>query len=697
MARNGLIKHLTSDFLFLDSSYFAKLLNQCTSSKSARDTSCVHACIIKLPFASETFIQNRLIDVYGKCGCVDVARKLFDGLLERNIFSWNSIICAYTKFGFLDDAVDIFERMPEVDQCSWNSMISGFEQHDRFDEALNYFAQMHSHGFLMNEYSFGSALSACAGLRDFKLGSQIHSLIYRSNYLSDVYMGSALVDMYSKCGRVDCARSVFDGMTVRSRVSWNSLITCYEQNGPVDEALVIFFEMIKCRVEADEVTLASVVSACATISAINEGQQIHARVVKCDEFRNDLILGNALVDMYAKCNRINKARIVFDRMPIRSVVSETSMVSGYAKASSVKAARCMFSNMMVKDVITWNALIAGCTQNGENEEALILFRLLKRESVWPTHYTFGNLLNACANLADLQLGRQAHSHVLKHGFRFQSGEESDIFVGNSLIDMYMKCGSVENGCKVFEHMVQRDCVSWNAMIVGYAQNGFGNEALGVFSKMLELGEKPDHVTMIGVLCACSHAGLLDEGRHYFQSMSAQHGLVSLKDHYTCMVDLLGRAGCLEEAKDLIEEMPMQPDAVIWGSLLAACKVHRNIKLGEYVVEKLLEVDAETSGPYVLLSNMYAERGDWGNVVRIRKLMRKRGVVKHPGCSWIEIQGQLNVFMVKDKKHPKKKEIYTLLRTLLKQMRRVGYVPYVVSNEIDEEEMKEHDNVLVLPN
>ncbi|KAL4021611.1 hypothetical protein IC575_020417 [Cucumis melo] len=380
--------------------------------------------------------------------------------------------------------------------------------------------------------------------------------------------------------------SAFDEMTVRSRVSWNSLITCYEQNGPVDEALKIFVEMIKCGVEPDEVMLASVVSACATISAIKEG--------------------NALLDMYAKCNRLNEARIIFDMMPIRTVVSETSMVSGYGKASKVKVARYMFSNMMVKDVITWNALIAGCTQNGENEEALILFRLLKRESVSPTHYTFGNLLNACANLADLQLGRQAHSHVLKHGFRFQYGEDSDVFVGKFLIDMYMKCGSVENGCRVFQHMLERDCVSWNAMIVGYAQNGFGNKALEVFSKMLESGEGPDHVTMIGVLSTSSHAGLLDEGRYYFRSMTAQH------------------------AKNLIEEMSMQPDAIVWGSLLAACKVHRNIQLGEYVVEKLLEVDPENSRPYVLLSNMYAENKDWKNVVRVRKLMRQRGVIKQPG-------------------------------------------------------------------
>ncbi|KDP37060.1 hypothetical protein JCGZ_06116 [Jatropha curcas] len=372
-------------------------------------------------------------------------------------------------------------------------------------------------------------------------------------------------------------------------------------------------------------------------------------------------------------------------MPMRSVVSETSMVSGYAKAASFKAARLVFTKMMERNVISWNALIAGYTQNGENEEALGLFRMLKREAICPTHYTFGNLLNACSNLADLQLGRQAHTHVLKHGFQFQAGEDPDVFVGNALIDMYMKCGSVEEGCRVFENMVERDYVSWNAMIVGYAQNGYGMEALELFRKMLGSGEKPDHVTMIGALCACSHAGLVKEGRHYFSLMTEEYDLVPSKDHYTCMVDLLGRAGCLDEAKNFIETMPMPPDAVVWGSLLGACKVHHNITLGEYVAEKLLEIDPTNSGPYVLLSNMYAELGRWKDVVRVRKLMRHRGVAKQPGCSWIEVLGHVHVFMVKDKRHPQKKEIYLLLKILTQQMKRAGYVPDDGDHEAYEEQ------------
>ncbi|XVF44202.1 hypothetical protein PTKIN_Ptkin02bG0102000 [Pterospermum kingtungense] len=223
----------------------------------------------------------------------------------------------------------------------------------------------------------------------------------KTRFVSNVYMGSALVDMYGKCGNVNCSQRTFNDMRKRNRVSWNSLITCYEQNGPVSSALDVFLRMMECGIEPDELTLARVVSACASLSAIKEGRQIHARVVKCNKLRNDLVLCNALVDMYAKCSRINEARCVFDRMPIRNVVSETSMVSGYAKAACVITARLMFTKMMKRNIVSWNALIASYTQNGEDEEALRLFRLLKRDSVCPTHYTFGNLLNACANLADL--------------------------------------------------------------------------------------------------------------------------------------------------------------------------------------------------------------------------------------------------------------------------------------------------------
>lgn len=360
------------------------------------------------------------------------------------------------------------------------------------------------------------------------------------------------------------------------------------------------------------------------------------------------------------------------------------MVSGYAKAASVDAANLLFMKMMDRNIVSWNALMAGYTQNGENEKSLSLFLQLKRESVWPTHYTFGNLLNACANLADLNLGIQAHTHVLKHGFCFRSGPEPHVFVGNALLDMYMKCGSVKDAFLVFQNMMERDHVSWNAMIVGYAQNGYGIEALEMYKRMIVSGEKPDHLTMIGVLCACSHAGLVEEGQHHFYSMT-EHGLQPWKDHYTCMVDLLGRAGCFDEAKNLIETMSIQPDNVIWASLLSACKVHRNIEMGKYVAEKLLEIDPTNSGPYVLLSNMYAELGRWRDVTRVRRLMVQKGVVKQPGCSWIEIQSHVHVFMVKDKRHTQWEEIYLVLKSLIKQMKLAGYVPTSADLEIDEEE------------
>lgn len=669
MAKKSILK-LAGDLSFTNSSPFSKLLESCIKSKlPPTDVRSVHASITKSPFFNEVYIQNRLIDAYAKCGSLDDGRKVFDKMSERNVFTWNSFVTALAKLGFLDEADSLFKSMPERDQCTWNSMVSGFAQHDRCEEALHYLSMMHKEGFVLNEYAFASGLSACSGLNDMNRGVQIHSLIAKSPCLSDaVYIGSALVDMYSKCGNVDDAQQVFDEMGDRNVVTWNSLITCYEQNGPAVEALKVFHMMLRASVEPDEVTLASVISACASLSAIQVGQEIHGLVAKNKKLRNDIILSNAFVDMYAKCGRIKEARFIFDSLPIRNVIAETSMISGYAMAASTKAARLMFTKMRERNVVSWNALISGYTQNGENEEALSLFVLLKRESVCPTHYTFANILKACADLAELHLGMQAHVHVLKHGFKFQSGEEADIFVGNSLIDMYVKCGCVEDGYLVFRKMMERDCVSWNAMIIGFAQNGYGNEALELFREMVDSGEKPDHITMIGVLSACGHAGLVDEGRHYFSSMTRDFGVAPLRDHYTCMVDLLGRAGFLEEAKSMIEEMPMEPDSIIWGSLLAACKVYRNITLAEYVAEKLLEVEASNSGPYVLLSNMYAELGQWGDVMNVRKLMRKEGVTKQPGCSWIDIQGHAHVFMVKDKRHPRKKQIHTVLDILTAEMR-----------------------------
>jgi pentatricopeptide repeat protein len=500
MARHGhsLIAHL------LSSAPLADLLRSATALLAAR---AAHALALKSPFADETFLLNTLVSAYARLGRLRDARRVFDGVPRPNTFSYNALLSAYVRLGSPDDARLLFEAIPDPDQWSYSAVVAALARKGRGGDALRFLAAMHADSFVLNAYSFASALSACAAEKDSRTGAQVHGLVVKSPHAKDVHIGSALVDMYAKCEQPEEARKVFEAMPERNVVTWNSLITCYEQNGPVGEALVLFVEMMDAGFVPDEVTLASVMSACAGLAADREGRQVHTR--------EDMILNNALVDMYAKCGRTREARCVFDCMAFRSVITETSMLTGYTRSAKVEDAQVVFSHMVEKNVIAWNVLIAAYAQNGEEEEALRLFVRLKRESVWPTHYTYGNVLNACGNLAGLQLGQQAHVHVLKEGFRFDFGPESDVFVGNSLVDMYLKSGSIEDSAKVFNRIAARDNVSWNAMIVGYVQNGRAKDALLLFERMMCSKERPDSVTMIGVLSACGHAGLVEEGRRYF--------------------------------------------------------------------------------------------------------------------------------------------------------------------------------------
>lgn len=669
------IPTISSESNHLNPTVFSRLLQECIKCVSIPRTRRVHCRILMVPqFTTETFIHNRLIEAYSKAGSVDDAGKVFAGISFKNVFSWNAILAAYTRFGFIDRAIEVFEEIPMRDQCSWNSIISGCAQAGLFRQAVEFFVRMTSSEIKIGTHAFASVLSACTGIMDADLGVQIHAKVTKTPLSSDVFLGSALLDMYSKCRRPTEAQVIFDKMPFKNVVTWNTLITCYEQNGPVIKALELFFKMTTTTHEnvviPDELTLASVVSACAGLSAEREGRQIHTRVVKSDKLREDLILSNALVDMYSKCGRIIEARRLFDRMSVKTMIAETSMITGYAKAASVDVARSVFAMMPERNVVAWNALIAGYTQNDNHEEALNLYRSLKRESIFPTDYTFGNILSACGNLTVLDVGLQIHNHVVKHGFRLDLESElySDVFVGNSLLDMYLKCGNMGDGKKVFSKMTVKDRVTWNAMIVGHAQNGAGEEALLLFDQMLIVGETPDHVTMIGVLTGCSHAGLVNEGLFYFKSMAQTHNIPPSLDHYTCMVDLLGRAGRFDEITVLIADISTEPDAVLWGSLLAACKLHRNIEMGEFAAEKLLELTQENSGTYVLLSNMYAEKGRWEDVRRVRRIMKSRGVVKKPGCSWIEIERKVHVFLVKDGTKMRKNDIYETLRCICLQMK-----------------------------
>lgn len=390
----------------------------------------------------------------------------------------------------------------------------------------------------------------------------------------------------------------------------------------------------------NEFTFGSVLKASAGIAAAEEGKQIHAHVFKAG-LEREVFAGSALVDMYAKCQNMADARQVFDKMRRR-------------------------------DEVSWGAMICGYAQNGCSEEALRMFYDMKGVGLKMNPFALSSVLRACSSLATPEQGRQVHVQAIC------SGLESNAFVGTALVDMYAKCGSIEESSLAFDNLTEPNLVSWNAVIVGYALHGHGSKVLELFDQMQESGINPDEITFIGVLYACAHIGLVNLGYHYFNSMTRDHGIRPRIDHYTCMVGLLGRAGHLTEAEVLIKGMPFAPDVVVWRALLAACTVHGNTELGKHVAQHILDLDPQDHASYVTLSNMYAAAGKWDDVAKARKLMRDRGARKEAGRSWIEVRNKVHSFMVGDKQHPQMQEVYAKLDNLTEQMKEAGYMPNTIS-------------------
>ncbi|XP_057861161.2 pentatricopeptide repeat-containing protein At2g13600 isoform X2 [Cryptomeria japonica] len=465
---------------------------------------------------------------------------------------------------------------------------------------------MRNSGVYPDNFTYTFALKACAGLLDIQGGKEIHYWIDRNGIELDVFVGSALVDMYAKCGCMDEAQHVFDKMSHRNVVSWTAMISGYWQNGLASEAIRLFNEMRIAGVILDSVTLMNVLPACAHLAALQQGKVVHGCIIK-NNFSGNVSVGTSLLDMYAKCRSFEDAQQLFDKMSER-------------------------------DVILWNAMIVGCAQNGDTDKALRLFHQMQLENVTPNLVTIVSVLPACAHLAALQQGKWMHAYIIRSGF------ESDVSVGNCLIDMYIKCGSVEVAGQLFERMSQRSVVSWTVMILGYGMHGQVEDALNLFSQMQQTGMKPDHVTFTAVLSACRHAGLLDKGRQYFDSMNQDYCVPPRMEHYACMVDLLGRAGHFDEAQDLMKKMPLQPDNNVLGALLGGCRIHHNVELAEHVSRQLFEIDPKNAGNYVLLSNIYAAAGQWHGVAKIRTLLKERGLKKIPGSSWIEIRNSVHAFL-----------------------------------------------------
>jgi pentatricopeptide repeat protein len=340
--------------------------------------------------------------------------------------------------------------------------------------------------------------------------------------------------------------------------------------------------------------------------------------------------------------------------------------------------------MVKRDVISWNAVIGGYVANNYSKEAFDFFSKMREEGLKPDRITYISILKACSSPAFLQQGKEIHTQAA------EAALSSDVSIGNALVNMYAKCGSMEDAQQVLDNMSFRDVISWNAVIGGLAQHGRGQDALGIFEQMEREGVNPDAVTFVNVLSACSHAGLVEEGHKFFYVMSQNYGIVPTNEHYGCMVDLLGRAGHLNEAENLIKDMPLEANATVWGALLGACRVHSDLMRAERAAENYLKIDPENAAVYVTLSQLYAASGLWDSAAKVRKLMDDRGLKKEPGRSWIEVEGEVNSFVAEDRSHPQSTEIFAKLDGLIQSMKKEGYVPDTrfVAHDVDEQEKEE---------
>jgi pentatricopeptide repeat protein len=588
-------------------------------------------------FLLQACIKKKALTL-GKLIHAHINERGFGFILERVL--GNTLVNMYAKCGSLVDARRVFDQMSERDVCSWTLMISAYAKNGLPQEALSIFHQMQRTGVQPNQFTFASVLPACSSLASLEEGMEIHDEIIRSGYESDLFVGNALVDMYAKCGNIEKAREVFDKMSQPDVVSWTALMTgyalaghiadaselfakmperdvwswtvmiaAYAKHGFPAEALTLFHQMQQKGIQPNQFTFAGVLPACANLASLELGAEIHKEITRRG-FHINVLVANALIDMYAKCGNIETARDVFDKM------SEP-------------------------DVFSWTTMIAGYVQNESAEDALELFKQMQLTGVKPDEKSFASILPACANLGALEQGMEIHEEIIKRGY------ESDVFVASALIDMYAKCGSLEKARELFNKRRQQDVVSWTAMIAGYAMHGFGKEALELFKEMKHSNISPNRVTLICVLSACCHAGLVDEGQRHFNCMSEQYHITPTMDHYSCMVDLLGRAGHLDEAEEFINKMPIKPDVSVWNSLLGACRLHNNVDLGEHVAERIFELNPKNATPYVLLSNIYAATGRWGDFEKVRKMMKDRELIKIPGCSWIEVNKEVHAFLVGD--------------------------------------------------
>ncbi|KAI5591834.1 hypothetical protein POPTR_004G124400v4 [Populus trichocarpa] len=647
---------------------YQSLLKHYGAAQSLTSTKQLHAHLITSGLLSID-IRSVLVATYAHCGYVHNARKLFDELRQRGTLLYNFMIKMYIAKGDYFEAMKVFlEMLGSKDCCPDN-------------------------------YTYPFVIKACSELLLVEYGRVLHGLTLVSKFGSHLFVLNSLLAMYMNCGEVEEARKVFDAMKEKSVVSWNTMINGYFKNGFANTALVVFNQMVDSGVEIDGASVVSVLPACGYLKELEVGRRVHGLVE--EKVLGKKIVSNALVDMYAKCGSMDEARLVFDNMVERDVVSWTSMINGYilngdaksalslfkimqieglrpnsvtialillacASLNNLKDGRCLhgwvmkqrlysevavetslidmyakcnclglsfsvFTRTSRKKTVPWNALLSGCVHNKLATEAIGLFKKMLMEGVEINAATCNSLLPAYGILADLQPVNNINSYLMRSGF------VSNIQVATSLIDIYSKCGSLESAHKIFNTIPVdvQDIFVWSIIIAGYGMHGHGETAVSLFKQMVQSGVKPNDVTFTSVLQSCSHAGMVDDGLYLFKFMLKDHQTIPNDDHYTCMVDLLGRAGRMDEAYDLIKTMPFMPGHAVWGALLGACVMHENVELGEVAARWLFELEPGNTGNYVLLAKLYAALGRWEDAENVRQRMDDIGLRKAPAHSLIE--------------------------------------------------------------
>lgn len=626
----------------------------------------------------------------------------------------------------MDTARRVFDEIPQPDSVSWTTMIVGYNRVGLFNVAIRMFLNMISSGVSPTQFTFTNVLASCAATEALGIGRKLHSFIVKLGQAGVVPVANSLLNMYAKSGdsvmanvvfdrmrikdkstwnsmismhmqfgRLDLAAALFDQMTDRDTVSWNSIITGYSRQGCDIEALETFSSMLRSSsLKPDNFTLGSVLSACAHLENLKLGKQIHAYIIRANIDISEAVQ-NALISMYAKSGAVEIALRIVKLTGTSSInfIALTSLLDGYVKIGDVILAREIFDSLKRRDVVVWTAMIVGYTQNGLISDALALFRTMIGEGPKPNSHTLAAVLSA---LASLEHGKQLHATAIR------LGEVSSVSVGNALITMYSRSGSINDARKVFAQICSnRDTVTWASMIIALAQHGLGNEAIELFEMMLKSNLKPDHITYVGVLSACTHVGLVEQGKYYFNLMKIVHHIQPTPSHYACMVDLFGRAGLLEEAYNFIRSMPIEPDVIAWGSLLSSCRSHKNVDLAKVAAENLLLIDPNNSGAYSALANTLSACGKWEDAAKIRKSMKDRAVKKEQGVSWVQIQNKVHIFGAGDALHPQRDAIYSMISKVWKEIKKMGYTPdtdsvlHDLEQEVKEQILKHHSEKLAI--